>query len=51
MTDKKQKLTPEEKKKKLKEDLQGWLFAILFVLIFIAAFAIYGMQSPLFGGN
>ena len=43
-------LTKEEKKKKLKEELESWFFCLFFVIIFIAAFAFYGMKSALFGG-
>ncbi len=42
-------LTPEEKKKKVKEEIQSWLFCLGFLLIFIAAFAFYGLQGNLFG--
>lgn len=44
----KKKLTPEERKAKIKEKIQGFLFAMFFLVIFIAAFAIWGMQSPMF---
>ncbi len=46
----KKALTPEEKKKKIKEEIQSWLFCLGFLLIFILAFAFYGMKSRLFGG-
>ena len=42
-------LTAEEKKKKIKEEIQSWLFCLGFLLIFIAAFAFYGLQGNLFG--
>ena len=42
-------LTPEEKKKKVKEEIQSWLFCLGFLLIFIAALAFYGLQGNLFG--
>ena len=45
----KKTLTPEEKKKKFKEELVSWLFCLGFVLIFVAAFAFYGLRGSLFG--
>ena len=46
----KKTLMPEEKKKKIKEEIQSWLFCLGFILIFVLAFAFYGMKSTLFGG-
>ncbi len=53
MAKKKKVLTEEEKaakKQHMKEELQGYLVAFLFIVAFLAMFAIYGMQSTLFGG-
>ena len=46
----KRPLTEEEKQEK-KENAQGWLFMIFFLVAFIVMFALYGMQSTLFGGG
>ncbi len=49
----KKPLTEEEKaakKKHIKEEVGAWLGMIFFVVIFLAMFAFYGMQSSLFGG-
>ena len=45
---KKKQLTEEEKQAR-KENIQGWIFMALFLVAFIVAFAVYGMQSALFG--
>ena len=50
MKKEKRPLTDEEKQAK-KENAQGWLFMIFFLVAFIAMFAFYGMQSTLFGGG
>ncbi len=50
MKKEKRELTEEEKQAR-KENIQGWLFMIFFVVAFILAFALYGMQSSLFGGG
>ena len=42
-------LTPEEKKKKIKEEIQSWLFCLGFILIFVLAFAFYGLKGNIFG--
>ena len=47
---KKKQLTEEEKQAR-KENIQGWIFMVLFLVAFIVAFAVYGMQSSLFGGG
>ena len=47
---KKKQLTEEEKQAR-KENIQGWIFMALFLVAFIVAFAVYGMQSALFGGG
>ena len=47
---KKKQLTEEEKQAR-KENIQGWIFMLLFLVAFIVAFAVYGMQSSLFGGG
>ena len=50
MKKEKRPLTEEEKQAK-KENAQGWLFMIFFLVAFIVMFALYGMQSTLFGGG
>ena len=50
MKKEKRPLTEEEKQAK-KENAQGWLFMIFFLVAFIVMFALYGMQSALFGGG
>ncbi len=50
MKKEKRPLTDEEKQAR-KENIQGWLFMVFFIVAFIVAFAFYGMQSSLFGGG
>ena len=50
MKKEKRELTEEEKRAR-KENIQGWIFMLLFLVAFILAFALYGMQSSLFGGG
>ena len=50
MKKEKRPLTDEEKQAK-KENAQGWIFMIFFLVAFIAMFVFYGMQSTLFGGG
>lgn len=53
MAKEKKVLTEEEKaakKKHFKEELQGYVVALFFILAFLLMFAIYGMRSSLFGG-
>ena len=51
MVKKEKRLLTEEEKQAKKENAQGWLFMIFFLVAFIVMFALYGMQSALFGGG
>ena len=53
MAKEKKILTEEEKaakRKHIKEELQGYFIALLVVAAFLAMYAIYAMQSTIFGG-
>lgn len=53
MAKEKKVLTEEEKAAKkahFKEELAGWIAMIFFIVIFLAMFGLYGLQSSIFGG-